>query len=290
MTGFLAVVVFTAKKKESSASQIPFRGRYTSSFRSFRSEVGSAEVAGRARPQDHLRSPSICSAIKRDNGTNPVEHTGDVEVGGFLGSLKCSEHGFEINGFDLCTRQSFGDAAQLPQIIVVGVTAMFGNDDTPDGFPFGVIRQVHIEQLVEAAFAQHLGWELGDVVGGGDDEPRFGFLLHPTEEGAEDTGTGSTVGLAGGLGTGEALLQFVNPQAARCDDFRGLDDGSEVGFRLPDQTAVELAGVEFEEGDVEDGGGGFGGEAFASAREAEDEEAYRPKVPSGRLIMTEAAR
>lgn len=43
---------------------------HTPNFRSVGSEADEWEVAGRARPEDHFRSPSICSAINRDNGTD----------------------------------------------------------------------------------------------------------------------------------------------------------------------------------------------------------------------------
>ena len=61
-----------------------------------------------------------------------VEHSGDVEVGGFPESLKRGEHGFAVNGFYLRARQAFGHGTQLSEVVVVGITAMLADYDTPD--------------------------------------------------------------------------------------------------------------------------------------------------------------
>jgi len=46
----------------------------------------------------------------------------------------------------------------------------------PRSLPFPTDGQIHKHQLVESALPQHLGWELGHVIGGGDNE-HWTFLL-----------------------------------------------------------------------------------------------------------------
>jgi hypothetical protein len=73
--------------------------------------------------------------------------------------------------------------------------------------------------------------------------------------------------------TAEALLDLVDPEDAGADGLGGLDDGTDVGLRLPDETAEETAGIELQQGHAEDAGGGLGGERLAGAGDAEDEHA-----------------
>ena len=59
---------------------------------------------------------------------------------------------------------------------------MFPYLNFPDGFTFSLIGQVHKKQLIPTTFSEHLGWQLGYVIGSSDHEYRCVFLLHPAQK------------------------------------------------------------------------------------------------------------
>ena len=52
-----------------------------------------------------------------------------------------------------------------------------------------------------------------------------------------------------------------------------MDDGAEVGFRLPDQTSKDSPGVQLQQWHTEHLGCGFGGQCFSGSWDADDEQA-----------------
>lgn len=111
----------------------------------------------------------------------------DVEVSWLAVLLEGCQQGIEENGPDLCACESFGDLGQLLQVEIFWLSTVVADHDFPDGFAFVLVGQVHEEDLVEPAFSEEFRWKLRNVVGGGDDEYRGLFLLHPVEERAKHT-------------------------------------------------------------------------------------------------------
>src|SRR5690606_37229938 len=127
------------------------------------------------------------------------------------------------------------------------------------------------------------GWQLADVVGGGDDVDRLRFVLEPVEHGAEDSAAGPAVGAAvRSAHTAECFLDLIDPENTGADGLRGLNDGSEVCFGLTDQPAEQLPGIELQQRDAEDAGRGFGGETLAGSGNTEDKHA----LGDGQAIVT----
>src|SRR2546423_1220414 len=100
--------------------------------------------------------------------------------------------------------------------------------DPENVVPLAFGGQVYEEDLVEPAFAQQLRRQRLYLIGGGDYENRDRLLLEPREKGAEDAGCGPSVGRAGALRAGEALLQLVEPEDAGSDRFGDADRLSHI--------------------------------------------------------------
>ena len=116
-----------------------------------------------------------------------------------------------------------------------------------DGLPRLPVRQVDEEDFVEAALADELGREAGDVVGGGDHEDVTATVLQPGEEGAEDPPGDAAVLLA--PGGGKRLLDLVDPEDDRSHALRGAERALEVLLAVADVLVVEQAGVEAQQGE-----------------------------------------
>ena len=57
------------------------------------------------------------------------------------------------------------------------ITFVDGSSRSPKEFPpFLLIGQGHEHQLVKPPLPQHLGWQLGNVIGGSDDKHRLVIL------------------------------------------------------------------------------------------------------------------
>ena len=132
--------------------------------------------------------------------------------------------------------------------------------------PFLVVGEIDEPEFIPPAFAEKLGRELADVVGGGDHEDGFRFFLEPVQHGAEYPRAGAAIsGAARTTHTAEAFLDFVDPENAEADRLGGLDDTAEIGFGLADESAEQLSSIELEKRNTKDAGGGFRSEAFAGA-------------------------
>ena len=121
-----------------------------------------------------------------------------------------------------------------------------------------LVGQIDEEHFIEPSFAQELGREFGNIVGGRHHEHRFFLFLHPAQERAEHPGGSAAISGTTRLAAGETLFDFIDPQHTRRDGLGGLDDGSQVGFRLADDAAEDTAHVESEQWQAERAGRGFG--------------------------------
>ena len=88
-------------------------------------------------------------------------------------------HGVDEDGFDFSTGELLAGTGQDDGVVVAWFAAVAGDDDVPYLRTLPGVGEIDEEHFVEATFAQELGWELADVVGGGDDEDGFLFFLHP---------------------------------------------------------------------------------------------------------------
>ncbi len=199
----------------------------------------------------------------------------DVLGLGFLAFGVCLMHGVDEHRFDLRPGELLAGAGEDDGVEVGGLALVPGDDDVPDLRTLQGVGQIDEEHLVEPSLAQELGRELGDIVRRRHDEHRLCLLLHPAQERAEDTGGGAAVGAAARRTAGEAFLDLIDPQHARGDGLGGLDDGTEVGFRLSDDAAEDTPHVEAQQGQAECSGGGFRGQGFPGAGDAYDEQAFR---------------
>ncbi len=153
-------------------------------------------------------------------------------------------HGINEHGLDLGSRELLAGAGQHHSVEVRGLATVAFDHDVPDLRSLQRFRQIDEEHLVEPSLAQELGRELGHVIGRGDHKHRLVLFLHPAQKRAEHAGRGAAIGGAAGLAAREALLDFIDPQHARRDGLGCLDDGTQVGFRLPDDAAEHPAHVE----------------------------------------------
>src|SRR6185369_11908249 len=120
----------------------------------------------------------------------------------------------------LRAREAFGGGSELVQVEALdGVLALREVDAKDVGADFRG-RQVHEEDLVEAALAKQLRRKRSDVVRGGDEEYAVATLAHPREERAQQAPRDTAV--AARVSGGHALLDLVQPQDARHHLRRGL--------------------------------------------------------------------
>ena len=160
--------------------------------------------------------------------------------------------------FEFCSGKSVGDLGDLFGFEFARFALAAVEVDVEDFFALFEVRKIDEENFVEAAFAHEFRRELGDVVGGGHEEDRFGFVLHPGEEGGEDAGRGAAVVGARAAHSGEAFLEFVDPEDARGEGFGDADGAAHVFFALTDERAEDATDVHFEHRQVVGGGDGFG--------------------------------
>ncbi len=184
----------------------------------------------------------------------------EEEVGGEVGfGGEGVEEGGDDGLFDFAAGVAFGGFDEGGDVELLRVAFALDEVDAENlraGVGDGEIDE---EDFVEAAFAEELGGEGFDVVGGGDEEDGGGVLLHPGEEGAEHAfGEAAVDGLGGG--GGEAFFDFVDPED---DGGHGLgleERGIEAAFGFADEAVEEDGGIEAQEGSCPGGGDGFGGE------------------------------
>src|SRR5437867_4485576 len=113
--------------------------------------------------------------------------------------------------FDFCAAEVLARVEQGVQVELFRVAAAFGEVDPEHFSSLHGGRQVDEENLVKTTFAQQLGRELRNVVGGGYDEDGRALLREPGQESAKHAGGRSAIRAAGALGTGEGLVDFVDP-------------------------------------------------------------------------------
>src|SRR5216683_2222139 len=216
-----------------------------------------------------------------------VEHTlGGEDAGGAVAVVlveQSAHHGL----LDLRSGESLGLLRDLVQVELRGVAPAALHVDGADLPALRQGGQVDEEDLVEAALAHHLGRQLVHVVGGGDDEHRAGLLLQPGDEAAEHARGGAGVGLVGGAGAGEALLQLVHPQDRGRDRLGHLDGPAHVLFRGADDPGEHLAHVEAQERQPPGGAHRLGGERLAAARDADHENALGARQPELARLLAE---
>src|SRR5436305_4909153 len=146
------------------------------------------------------------------------------------------------------------------------------------------VRKIDKKDLVESAFAQTLGRKGFEVIRCGDEKDWGVVFLHPRQERAEHSlGEAAIDALAGSAG--EAFFDFVDPDDDGRHHLGLLERLAEAAFGFADETIEEHAGIHAKEWALPGGGDGFGGEAFASALNAEHEDAARSgDSESGRVV------
>ena len=208
-------------------------------------------------------------------GDRIAEDFAEVEFGGFAVGGEGLVQRLDEGGIDLGAGVQFAGTGQDDGVVADLITAILFDDDVPDGTAFVLIGQVDEPEFVPPPFAQHLRWQLADVVGSGDDEHGLGLVLQPVEHGSEYPGAGAAVGGAARAGrSAKAFLDLVDPQHAGADRLGGGDDAAKVSFRLTDQATKQATGIKLEQRNAEHAGGGFGSQAFAGAGNAEHEHAF----------------
>ncbi len=145
--------------------------------------------------------------------------------------------------------------------------------------------QVEKEYLVEAPAPQQFRRQAGNVVGGGDDEYRLGFLLHPRQDGAEHPQRSATVAIAGT----EPLFDLVDPQDTGRHGFGQFERAPGIFFRLSDQVAEQGTDVEPQQRQTPQRGDGLGRQRFAAAGNADQSYALGRRQPIGLCLATEGA-
>lgn len=139
---------------------------------------------------------------------------------------------------------------------------------------FGSPRKIDKEDFIEAAFAEEFGREIRDIVGGSHDEDRGRFFVEPGEESAEDACAGARI--AGMIGVAcESFVDLIDPKDGRGDGFGDLNGAADVVLGRTDEAAEHFSDIKAKEGHLPEAGDSFGGEAFAAAVDANEENAAR---------------
>jgi hypothetical protein len=97
------------------------------------------------------------------------------------------KHGLVDHRLELGADEALGGLGDSPQVEVLADHghALAAQVHLQDLLTLGRRGQVEEEELVETPFAQELGRQARDGVGGGEDEHRRLLLLHPGEEGGQ---------------------------------------------------------------------------------------------------------
>ncbi len=143
-------------------------------------------------------------------------------------------------------------------------------------------RQIHEEDFIKTALAQQFRRQGFDVVGGGDGEDLGLALRHPGEQGADDA-----PGRAAFAVGGQTLFDLVDPKHAGGHVFGGAERFPQVTFRLAVVLVVQGAEIQAQQGQCPGAGHGLGGQAFAGALDAQQQDALGRVQAGGGLVGQE---
>ena len=110
--------------------------------------------------------------------------------------VECAIQGCDHSLFDFRAAEAVAGADDLDQIEMFCLLLPKTQVNLPDGFPLGLVRQVHKKDFIESAFAKEFGGKHGKIVGGGHDEDLLLLFLKPREKRAEQPAAQSRIGLA----------------------------------------------------------------------------------------------
>src|SRR5690606_28852903 len=119
-----------------------------------------------------------------------------IEFGGFTVLGKTSVQGLDEGGFDLGSGGEFAGAGEDDGIVVGLFTADLFDDEVPDSGTLPGVGQVDEPDFIPAPLAEHFGWQLADIIGGGDDKGGTCLVLQPVQHCAEDSTARTSVGTA----------------------------------------------------------------------------------------------
>src|SRR5580765_1520826 len=129
-------------------------------------------------------------------------------------------------------------------------------------------RQIHEEDFVEAALAQHFGRKRGNIVRRRGEEDARLTVLHPGEKRGEQALREARVGIAARTRRGEGLFYFVDPENQRRHFLRQVESFAKSLFAFTDEFVVERACIETSELESPFAGYGPRGQAFTAALHA----------------------
>src|SRR5437870_6060619 len=89
-----------------------------------------------------------------------------------------ADHGL----LNLCAAEVFAARHQGVQVKNLRVATPSGQVNAENFPALFIRREIHEEDFVQPALAQQLGRKLGNVIGGGDNEDRGGFLGKPGQK------------------------------------------------------------------------------------------------------------
>src|SRR5215831_21380149 len=150
-------------------------------------------------------------------------------------------------------------------------------------------RQIHEEDFVETAFAQHFGRQRGDVVGSGGEKNAGFAILHPGQQRRKQTPRETCVGIAAAAGGSESFFDFVDPQNQRSYFLRKVESPAKASFGFSDELVVKSAGIEAGQLESPLAGNGARGEALAAALHAGDENSLGRHQPEALTFGREGA-
>ena len=120
------------------------------------------------------------------------------------------------------------------------LTAALADVEARDLLTLSLIREVHVEDLVEPSFAHELGRQTGNIVRGSDKEGEAVLFLHPREEAAEEACC--HLGSALRACARKCLFQLVNPEDAERTRLRELEHAAHIleDARLCPQPVLQV--------------------------------------------------
>ena len=154
---------------------------------------------------------------------------------------ECGKHGIVDQRLQFGTDEPLGcrcDGAKVEPLREHGIAAL-PEMDFKYFYPLAMGRKIEKKDLIKPAFAQEFRGKASDVVGGGEDEYRSGFFLHPGKKGGKDPACRAAVAHRASKG----FFYFVNPEHAGSDNLGNTDRFANILFARTKQAAEDSADI-----------------------------------------------
>src|SRR5580658_2680297 len=205
-----------------------------------------------------------------------VVNFGQQNFGGEL--LLLAKGSVEAGGdglLDFGAGKSIGRSRKFLQIERTRIAAAFFQVNGEQGTARLRVRQIHKENFIEAALAQHLRRQTGNIVGGGRKKNTALMVLHPGEQRGQQALGQPCVGVPTRARGGESFFDFVNPHHDGREFLRELQCFVQAFFAFADVLVVKRSGIEPHQFDTPLSGDRARRHTFSATLHARNQHAFR---------------